>query len=880
MSQNFTEKKKMLIITISAILCLGTMPVLAQPISSNPKILNVLVIEQDPYLKTKNNTRASDYLFGAGDQRAKRVVSELVDDINYSSHGNVIVNIVKKEHLDEFATFNCKGTLANGKDPSRLDEATWLEVMKNGQWMNHWFQWDPLIKDIERCMAYSYSYEYLIDKFNLINRKNNGEFDEIWHVNIDPSHTYESVMVGSTAYWINGRPITHDINGKPIILTSNFKIMNLALARPDVNYECFGHAAETILNKVFSPRYDSYHPYDEIVNKDKVDIDNLMNYLNPWERFTLTDFSKPGYASVGNVHFAPNSIRDYDWENKTIVESSWIDWLDYPNLTGKTKASNSADWVPFVNAQFSGARQHHRWWFSLMPHCEGRTKEGYSNNWWDYLFNGDYVTRITNNYSKTEYKVDEYITLNYELGYHTGKIEHKTLNTIGSYDLHVHIGNYNIVKLEDGVLKAVSAGNTNIRVYYDNKYADFPINVSSGSGVEINYANFPDNNFRTWLLAQPWGIDGVITEAEFAGITSINVSEKNIRDLKGIDYFTALEGLNVYDNQLTSLDLSKNTKIKLLDVSYNKLTGIDLSKHELLEFFAGNNQTPTITITGFGDNFVSDNKYYFNCVDSLAINWASKGMFTPNDFWYNIGGYGNFVSKSNTITSLDFEVFAGGEKQNSENPKMLNGTMNFVYICTHDDDKAFTGLGSVKTPGTCQKAAIHKAICNSCGIAHPTGGTIEGVMENHEYTGWQIKTPATCHAIGEETEKCSVCEELGIATKPIPQLTGRDCEVVSIKPNPTNSKNGIKFAQNPVSDKVKINVILPNGEKVSFVNIAIYDMTSNVVFSTTADNGKIIWDLRNSAGRFVANGSYLVVVEIKSSNGNAYHYSAKLGVKK
>jgi len=72
------------------------------------------------------------------------------------------------------------------------------------------------------------------------------------------------------------------------------------------------------------------------------------------------------------------------------------------------------------------------------------------------------------------------------------------------------------------------------------------------------------------------------------------------------------------------------------------------------------------------------------------------------------------------------------------------------------------------------------------------------------------------------------------------------------------------FVQNIVSDKMEINL----SGKVSFV---VYDMTGNIVAN---QNGKV-WDLRNSAGRFVANGTYLVVVEC----GNEY-YSAKIGVKR
>ena len=106
----------------------------------------------------------------------------------------------------------------------------------------------------------------------------------------------------------------------------------------------------------------------------------------------------------------------------------------------------------------------------------------------------------------------------------------------------------------------------------------------------------------------------------------------------------------------------------------------------------------------------------------------------------------------------------------------------------------------------------------------------------------------------------------------------------------SDSRYGIRFALNPVSDKAEISVILPNNEKATETKIAIYDMTGNVVHSeastastgsaTTATGVAIVWDLRNSAGRFVANGTYLVIAEVKDRNGRAHTYSARLGVRR
>ena len=87
-----------------------------------------------------------------------------------------------------------------------------------------------------------------------------------------------------------------------------------------------------------------------------------------WERFTLYDKVAPGRAACGNVHFAPNSEKDYDWGNKREVWSTCDDWLAYPNLTGRKKKVTAADWGG------GDIREHHLWWFRRFPRAKGRTK--------------------------------------------------------------------------------------------------------------------------------------------------------------------------------------------------------------------------------------------------------------------------------------------------------------------------------------------------------------------------------------------------------------------------------------------------------------------------------------------------------------------------
>ena len=121
----------------------------------------------------------------------------------------------------------------------------------------------------------------------------------------------------------------------------------------------------------------------------------------------------------------------------------------------------------------------------------------------------------------------------------------------------------------------------NVKVHLKKK----PVVVT---GVNINEDNFPDENFRKWLLAQSYGKDAVITDAEMANINKILARACGIKDLTGIEYFTELTELYVdnYEgapvenwNQITSVDLSHNTKLKKFYIDYNQLQSLDLSQN-------------------------------------------------------------------------------------------------------------------------------------------------------------------------------------------------------------------------------------------------------------------------------------------------------------
>ena len=96
---------------------------------------------------------------------------------------------------------------------------------------------------------------------------------------------------------------------------------------------------------------------------------------------------------------------------------------------------------------------------------------------------------------------------------------------------------------------------------------------------------FPDENFRQYILNLfDVDKDGLISQSEADNVRRINFGNvlNKISSFDGIQYFQYLTYLNCSDNQLTSLDVSKNTALTELSCWGNQLTSLDVSKNTVL----------------------------------------------------------------------------------------------------------------------------------------------------------------------------------------------------------------------------------------------------------------------------------------------------------
>ena len=124
------------------------------------------------------------------------------------------------------------------------------------------------------------------------------------------------------------------------------------------------------------------------------------------------------------------------------------------------------------------------------------------------------------------------------------------------------------------------------------------------SGENINtVTNFPDSNFRArveeFMRVPPGGTFTAEQAANQPWSLLCNYNwNRRISSLKGIEYFTSLKVLDCSSNDLTTLDVSKNTALTSLSCGSNKLTALDISKNTALTSLScGWNKLAALDIT-------------------------------------------------------------------------------------------------------------------------------------------------------------------------------------------------------------------------------------------------------------------------------------------
>jgi len=112
------------------------------------------------------------------------------------------------------------------------------------------------------------------------------------------------------------------------------------------------------------------------------------------------------------------------------------------------------------------------------------------------------------------------------------------------------------------------------------------LSISTTAFAQIT--QIPDPNFEQALIDLGIDSDGIVNgqvlTSDIETVTSLNINNKGIQDLTGIEGFAALEILDVSSNQVQSLTFSQNLALKELIFDHSLwLTEIDVSNNVNLE---------------------------------------------------------------------------------------------------------------------------------------------------------------------------------------------------------------------------------------------------------------------------------------------------------
>jgi Leucine-rich repeat (LRR) protein len=119
--------------------------------------------------------------------------------------------------------------------------------------------------------------------------------------------------------------------------------------------------------------------------------------------------------------------------------------------------------------------------------------------------------------------------------------------------------------------------------------------------TDAYYLRIPDAKFETALIKAGIDSDGTVNQlmlrADALAIKSLELNNKDIKDLSGIEGFKQLTKLAVAQNELTQIDLSENTQLDTLYIQANALTTLDLSKQKKLIYLDADSNLLT-TVSG------------------------------------------------------------------------------------------------------------------------------------------------------------------------------------------------------------------------------------------------------------------------------------------
>jgi len=199
------------------------------------------------------------------------------------------------------------------------------------------------------------------------------------------------------------------------------------------------------------------------------------------------------------------------------------------------------------------------------------------------------------------------------------------------------------------------------------------------------YTSIPDPNFEQALidLGHDDVIDGQVLTSNVSGVTYLNVSNKNISDLSGIDDFVGLTSFFCDNNQLTYLNVSPLLNMQYLTCNNNAIDSLILTNGLLVpilyELQCKNNNLTTLNLNNLSS--LNDLECDNNMITSLDLS-TNTNINDVSATYNNLINIDLSNCSNLEILRLDFNDFSNIDVSNCTNLLWLimNDNINLINL--------------------------------------------------------------------------------------------------------------------------------------------------------------------------------------------------------
>lgn len=195
------------------------------------------------------------------------------------------------------------------------------------------------------------------------------------------------------------------------------------------------------------------------------------------------------------------------------------------------------------------------------------------------------------------------------------------------------------------VVTAVSADNSEVSVSWTVTVTE-PVSESLNLETDV-----PDAAFRAVLKKFDTDSDGIVSRAEADTVTELNLEwdweSTQIQNLQGIAFFSEIEILNAAYQNLQTVDLSGNKKLKRVNLEFNYIRELDLSNQTEL---ISSETSGSATYYGLQVGYQKENEFDYSGNASITVTLPSSKESFWNETWSQNKENGYPVNQGVTVT--------------------------------------------------------------------------------------------------------------------------------------------------------------------------------------------------------------------------------------